>query len=339
MAAEHVDYEQLEAYIDETLGEAEREALDSHFKTCALCSAELRDLEAFENQMEEQNFARSGGATNIAGSEHRPRHRALFQLQAVWRPSGRWALAACVLIALAIGIRVAWEWPHKPSTVVHGPAKAPIAPIINKPPETLSSSSSYLPPELQAVIANALANQHIQTPLGLTELAVRRGEEEGSVPLLTPVGTVVYSTTPVFLWKAISKADGYRVHVRDVRQNPVESSPLVTGTSWKSTAILRRGATYVWRVAIIVGGVEVEEFPLDVSQAHFKVLDEPQLRQLQRVHPEDHFARGILLAHAGVLEEAAQEFRAVAPSDPNHLIAARFEQEVRATIIRQQAGL
>ena len=89
----------------------------------------------------------------------------------------------------------------------------------------------------------------------------------------------------------------------------------------------------------MVGGVEVEESALDVSQAHFRVLDEPQLRQLTLVHPEDHLARGILLAHAGVLEEAAEEFRAVAPSDPNHAMAAKFEQEARATIARRQAGL
>jgi len=346
LASEHVEYEQLEAYVDETLGETEREALDSHYKSCALCAAELRDLQAFKNQSGEYRTLWSRGAARDARFFERGLlNQVLLGFRAAWRPANRWALAAFALIALAVGIPVALEWTRKPSIIVHQPdtIPIPIPPIIDKSRETLSARFSYLPPELQAVIANAVANQHIetpfQTPLGATELTVRREEEEGSVPLLTPVGTVVYSNTPVFRWKAISNADGYRVQVRDSRQNPVESSPVVTGTSWKSTAILRRGATYVWQVVTIVGGVEVEESPLDVSQARFKVLDEPHLRQLELVHAEDHFARGILLAHSGVLDEAAQEFLAVAPSDPNHAIAARFEQEARATIVRQQGGL
>lgn len=113
----------------------------------------------------------------------------------------------------------------------------------------------------------------------------------------------------------------------------------MTSTSWKSSVVLRRGATYVWRVVIMVGGAEVEESPLDVSQSDFRVLDEAHLRQLNVVHPDDHFARGILLAHAGVLEEAAEEFRAVSPSDPNHSFAMKFEQEAQEMILRQRAGL
>lgn len=337
--SEHLNYEQLEAYVDETLGTAEREVLDSHCKSCALCSAELRDLQAFKDQSGEQKTRSRAAASNAGFSERGLLNQVLLGLRAAWRPTNRWALAAFALIALAVAIGIAWEWPHKPSSIAHEPEKAPISPIINKSPETVLSSFSYLPPELQAVVADAINNQHIQTPLGRTDLAVRRGEAEVAFPLLAPVGTVVYSTTPVFLWKAVSNADGYRVRVGDSRQSPVEASPVVTGTSWKSTVTLRRGATYVWRVFIIVGGAEVEESPLDVSQGHFKVLDEAHLRQLNLVNPEDHLARGILLAHAGVLEQAIEEFRAVSPSDPNHSFATKFGREAQEMIVRQREGL
>lgn len=339
VVSEHLDYEQLEAYIDETLGTPEREALDSHCKSCASCSAELRDLQAFKNQSGEQKTRPRVAASNAGFAERGLVNQVLLGLRAAWRPTNRWALVAFALIALAVAIRTAWEWPLRPSSIVHGPEKAPVSPIINKPPETALSSYSYLPPEIQAVVADALNNQHIQTPLGFTDLAVRRGGADVSFPLLAPVGTVVYGTTPVFRWKAVSNADGYRVRVSDSRQNPVESSPVVTGTSWKSTVTLRRGATYVWRVFIIVDGAEAEESSLDVSQGHFKVLDEAQLQQVNAVNPEDHLARGILLVHAGVLEQAVQEFRAVSPSDANHSFATKFERQAQEMIVRQREGL
>ena len=339
LASEHVGYEQLEAYIEGTVSEAEHEVLDSHFKSCAYCSEELRDLEAFKNEMKEQEAPRSRGATSTDSSKRSLLDAVLLGIRGAWLPSRRWAVAAFALIALAVAIRMAWELSHKPSSIVQAPEKAPIAPVINNPPETVLSSSSYLPPELQAVVADAINNQHIQTPLGLTDLAVRRGETEVSFPLLAPVGTVVYSTTPVFVWKAATNADGYRVRVSDSHQNPVESSPVVTGTSWKSTATLRRGATYVWRLVPVVGGAEVEESALDVSQGYFKVLDEAHLRQFDLVKPEDHFVRGILLVQAGVLEQAVQEFHVVSPSDPNHSFATKFEREAQEMIVRQREGL
>ena len=202
LTAEHVGYEQLEAYVEGTLGAAEREAVDSHFKSCSLCSEELRDLQAFQSHAGEP-------ASNSGFPETGRRNLVLSGLRAAWRPANRWAIAAGVVIALAIGIRVA----NKPSTIVHEPEgiATPVPATVNKPPETLGTGFSYLPSELQAVIATAIANQHLPAPIGPTMLAVQRGAEESSVALLTPVGTVVYGTTPVFLWEAVSKADGYRV--------------------------------------------------------------------------------------------------------------------------------
>src|SRR5262245_35927489 len=44
---EHLSYEQLAAYVDEQLGNAERLAAESHLETCEICAAELQDLRAF----------------------------------------------------------------------------------------------------------------------------------------------------------------------------------------------------------------------------------------------------------------------------------------------------
>src|SRR5262245_8468427 len=40
----HVTYEQLESYVDSTLGEVDREIIDSHLELCGQCARELQDL-------------------------------------------------------------------------------------------------------------------------------------------------------------------------------------------------------------------------------------------------------------------------------------------------------
>lgn len=44
---EHLEYDQLEAYVDGTLDEVDREIVESHLELCAACVAEARDLRAF----------------------------------------------------------------------------------------------------------------------------------------------------------------------------------------------------------------------------------------------------------------------------------------------------
>ena len=77
----------------------------------------------------------------------------------------------------------------------------------------------------------------------------------------------------------------------------------------------------------------------DGARARFQVLDAPQMRQLhdfKRNHPEEHFVYGILLAHAGVLDEAARAFRSVPPSDWTHDFAASLDKQLQALIRRQR---
>src|SRR5262249_4627479 len=137
LASEHVGYEQLEAYVEQTLSAAERKALDSHFKSCTLCWEELRDLQAFTNQLGEQAALRSKGAAITAASCQRNRLNMLsLGFRGAWVTGGRWALAACAVIALVVGICLVWVWQHKTNTVVHKPETIPTPiPQSRKPPE------------------------------------------------------------------------------------------------------------------------------------------------------------------------------------------------------------
>ena len=43
----HLQYEQVEEYVDGTMSDSDREIVESHAERCGVCRAELRDLQAF----------------------------------------------------------------------------------------------------------------------------------------------------------------------------------------------------------------------------------------------------------------------------------------------------
>jgi hypothetical protein len=331
--------ELAEKYVSGRLDQGLHDELEIHILECPECAALLEMYEETRAEL----VARQEKVRRISS-------------RGAWRIGRRSALAACALITLAVGIRLAWEWQHKSKTVVHKPTATPPpkAEATNKLAERLDTvqienvpitdaptefaEQGTVPP---SVVASVVASQHLQVPRGFADLAVRRGPNEGPFPLISPVGTVVSSTKPMFTWRPVPDAQGYKVQISDSQQNLVGTSPVLTHTSWKSTVVLRRGTTYVWRIVIIAGGVEYEQPPLDVPQGRFQVLSAYDFRQIQALKHDAipvHFYLGIWLAHAGVLEEAVEEFRVVPPSDPNHKLAKKFESEAQGLIVHQQQG-
>jgi hypothetical protein len=109
-APEHLAYEQLAAYVDDEMGEAEREIVDSHLSVCAQCKEELRDLFAFKDTLALAPSAESGGIA--AARAQGFRERVLSSVRAAFtqnplRLAG--ALAALALCALAVTLWVVWK--------------------------------------------------------------------------------------------------------------------------------------------------------------------------------------------------------------------------------------
>lgn len=50
-ASEHPHYEQIAAYVDDELNEAEREKVEKHLNTCSSCAGDVSDLRAFRAMM------------------------------------------------------------------------------------------------------------------------------------------------------------------------------------------------------------------------------------------------------------------------------------------------
>src|SRR5262249_39524276 len=114
---QHVEYAQLEAYVDHTRTAEERDALDLHLKNCSSCAKEVQDLQACKAQLE----AKSEEAVKDAGSVQRSLSSRLslpFR-PSCWRTSSRWALATCAVITVAVGGRFVLTWHQSQSVGFH----------------------------------------------------------------------------------------------------------------------------------------------------------------------------------------------------------------------------
>lgn len=88
---QHLSYEDLEAYVGETLSETEREIVVNHLQVCALCDEEAQDLLAFKTSIERQKrepVAAPAGASRrwFEGWRNRfqmPAYRMILQAAAV----------------------------------------------------------------------------------------------------------------------------------------------------------------------------------------------------------------------------------------------------------------
>src|SRR5262245_30054010 len=48
---EHLAYEQLEAYVENSVDEVDREIVESHLELCGRCKADLENLQSFKSEM------------------------------------------------------------------------------------------------------------------------------------------------------------------------------------------------------------------------------------------------------------------------------------------------
>jgi hypothetical protein len=105
----HLDYEQLEAYVDDRMDDVEREIADNHLYVCARCKEELRDLFAFKETLAGAPLVESGGRAaqaptlleKIRASIANVFGRSPFQLAG--------GLAALALVALGVTLWFVWR--------------------------------------------------------------------------------------------------------------------------------------------------------------------------------------------------------------------------------------
>lgn len=197
-----------------------------------------------------------------------------------------------------------------------------------------------LTPASVQVVKETLIAQNVTRPADLTELVGERGALRGdpaagqSFKLLSPARAVIGSNRPTFKWEVMPGATSYRVYVGDADNREVansgEMSPSVT--EWMPSAPLTRGKVYTWAVIAKVNGNDVIAPAASQPEMRFKVLSGETLRDLTALQnrTRSHLALGVFYARAGMLEDAEQEFHALARQNPRSRVAMKLLRSIQS---------
>jgi hypothetical protein len=206
-----------------------------------------------------------------------------------------------------------------------------------------------LPERVRIQIKSVLITRRLARPSALDELdrqtgTLRGAGERNGLPfrLLAPLAVVVESDRPTFRWQPLAGVDHYDVTVTNGQLNEVATSGPVTATSWRVPQSLARGVTYSWQVTAHKKDGQTVTSPVPPApQAKFQVLAQTRLTELRharRLYPDSHLALGVLYAQAGLLDDAAREFQALARDNPQTDVARKLLREVRAFTVRRRSG-
>ena len=150
--------------------------------------------------------------------------------------------------------------------------------------------------------------------------------------MTAPVGKVSLRDRPTFAWTKLSEADGYVVEVYDEQFNLVTKSEELKASQWLMPRPLARGRLYAWQVRALKEGREFVAPTPPAPQAKFKVLGQAQADEIaraRRAYGQSHLTLGLLYAQAGLLDEAAQELRALQKANPDSTLVRRLRASLQ----------
>jgi anti-sigma factor RsiW len=323
----HLTYEQIEEYVDGTMGAPDRVSVESHARDCRLCAADVEGIRALKQELE--------SAHRISRRDNR---RAFWNWLLGWRGGFVLAAAACAVI-LVMALRTPAGQKQNLAVVTQGPPNgsgnsaraAQNGSVIRDGSRVFTVGDdgrieglAMVAEADRAVLEKALVEKRVEAAAPLSDLTSRSGVLLGSPTepaggkLLAPLATVVENPRPVFRWEPISGAR-YRVSIYDSGYNLVASSDSVSGTEWQAPKPLRRGARYSWQLNVHQNNSEYTLPTPPAPEARFRVLSaaqEASLVQARSVSGDSRLVLGILYAHAGLLDQAEEELRALEGQNP-----------------------
>jgi hypothetical protein len=335
----HLAYEQMEAYVDNEIGDADREIVESHVELCRTCQDELRDLREFRASLESRDLASRGmhteslEASTIHATDDQsigafPRSASAGQKRIrFWRYPG---FQAAGLAAFAILVAAIWFLPalHRKAA----PTNVQLTQSVQPQPKSQS-------PPTQIAAGTTVAQQELHPPAELSTLIGKTGTllsgttAGAAFAVLTPVGTYVDEVQPLFRWQPLIGASRYKVTVVDIELHEVLESPAIAETSWKAATALQRDKIYLWQVTAFRNSEQVVAPAPPAPEARFEVVNQAQADQLTHLkltQPSAHFRLGCAYGNAGMLDDSERELRLVSPSDADYAVAQRFIAELEA---------
>jgi Putative zinc-finger len=362
----HLTFELTAAYVDEALAGEELQVVKDHLAGCEQCIMAVNDLSAFRNRVA-PGLDREYQRPPAPVENENPWRRFVAAAQSLIPRSPALvagsALAALLMVAVGWLIWQAIESRGKDPKIGQT-TPSPTTPIVSPIPTQEGGAAmviaqlndgagqvvldgngklsgvDYLPPVYQQMIKDALSSRRLEKPPLLAGLVrpdssyMRARDNKGvRFSVINPVGIVMLSDRPTFRWSPLEGVTGYVVEVYDDQLSQVTTSQQLTDTSWTAPQSLKRGAIYSWQVTAIKGGEEFSSPRPPAPLAKFRILDQTlanEVVQARRAYASSHLTLALVYTHAGLLDEAEQEFSALQKANPNSTIPRRLLASAQA---------
>jgi len=314
---EHPTESELERYAKGVLSAGDLLRIDDHLASCEQCRRQAAEAVGARRRLAETVSAIKH---ELAVADVEPVAGAAFRRRAPW-----FALAAAAVLVVAADI--VWGTRSAPPRPEPPPAQA-----ARIPADRLSAAE-------HAAVDAALASGQLRRAPELAQLKPKTGVLMGSQSETFafgptyPVGVVVDADRPRLEWSPADAATAYRVSVFDENFNMVATSGWQKETYWTVETPLRRGTSYVWQVTARVHDGEVVAPAPPQPESRFKVTSaeqSAQLADLRKRAGDSHLALAVLLAEAGVLDEAERELSLARSANPESSAVKRMQTSLTA---------
>jgi len=369
---DHLEYERLLGYADQTLEATEKEVINLHLSICNSCNEDVNDFLAFREQVVPELD------TSVVTQSRKPHKRRWAS--PIWLPdwfSNPIYATAAVVLGVALIVGAALLLSRRSTSVAEReptPQASPntnqerqasnVPPVPNVSPTeaernvesliTLNDRNGIITVDkngnvtgmntmadaMRDEVAQVLLAERIPRPRALEDLRGEDSSLRGTNPheqfkLISPARTVIVSNRPTLRWEKVAGAISYAVYVSDRAGKVVATGDGLTAdrTEWIVPNSLQRGEIYSWTVTAVVEGREVVSPGPSATERRFKVLSATDLRQLNHVRKtRSHLALGIFYADVGMVEEAQQECEQLLRLNPNSEIADKLLRSVKSLV-------
>lgn len=314
----HASYEELSGYVDNTVDSSVRARVEKHLAGCRECAVQLQDLQAIQNSLKAIPFRTRPGAQ---------RTRLLAAAAA--------AVFMVLLSAWLLSTRISKPQPGSHVQLAESILNDGAGRIVLAKDGKLESLPD-VSPEMLALMKTAIQTKQLPvadiSTLNPDANTLLGPQNAPLFNLSYPVGVVVISENPVFIWNPLPGAESYTVTVLGEALNEVETSPALTSTAWQSSAKLERGKTYTWQVTANKKGEEFTSPAPPAPEALFKVLEEERAREIivAKQQHSPHLLLAILYAQAGLIEDARKEVEILRSQNPDSPIVSGLAKSLQS---------
>ena len=328
---EHPSDTELEGYAKGVLSAGDLLRVDDHLAACPSCRRRAAaTLDATGRLAGTVSAIKHELAQAVNDAAARP---ALLQFPArsTAARTGQWLAFAAAAAGLVIVADIVWGTRTQAPPSVEATPSATVARVT--PP-----ANALTPAERTAVDAATKSGTVRRSPV-LDQLNSRAGVLMGSQAQAFPfgptfpVGIVIDAERPTLEWSPADHASAYRVSVFDESFNMVATSGWQQSTHWTVDTPLPRGSSYVWQVTARVSDREVVAPAPPQPESRFKVTSveqSAQLADLRKRAGDSHLALAVLLAEAGVLDEAERELTLARTANPESSAVRRLQTSIAA---------